>query len=107
MLILVGPPGAGKSTLATAIRTAAGPQGGWIVVNQDSIGNRRQCEDLVLHVLGGDRRGRDGGNGRGQRGPGGGRKDWSHLSGTKVIIDRCNIGTAALVDTRTCCHCSP
>lgn len=58
MLILCGLPGSGKSTLAARLETR-----GWIIVNQDRLGNRRACERSCQEAL---------------------------ACGQRVVIDRCN-----------------
>lgn len=58
LLLLVGLPGSGKSTLAQLFQ-----QQGWVVINQDQLGDRKACEAAC----------------------------WQALSaGQSVVIDRCN-----------------
>ncbi|KAL3765590.1 hypothetical protein ACHAWO_003882 [Cyclotella atomus] len=49
VLILVGIPGSGKSTFATKLENIAPHK--YARVNQDIIGNRRDCEDLTRKIL--------------------------------------------------------
>jgi predicted kinase len=49
MLILAGVPGSGKSTLAESL--IAGKPWMYVRVNQDTLGSRRECEDLARKVL--------------------------------------------------------
>ncbi|KAL6764605.1 AAA domain-containing protein, partial [Haematococcus lacustris] len=46
VLVLVGVPGSGKSTIAQQLREA-----GWVVVNQDVLGSRRSCEAAFDEAL--------------------------------------------------------
>ena len=59
LVILAGLPGSGKSSLAAALEK----RGGWAVVNQDSLGNRRKCERACARAF---------------------------ERGDRVVIDRCN-----------------
>ncbi|CAE7560921.1 pnk1 [Symbiodinium natans] len=59
VLMLVGLPGSGKSTLAARMQRL-----GWVVINQDTLGDRRKCVAAANDALSG---------------------------GQKVIIDRCNV----------------
>jgi predicted kinase len=59
LIILAGLPGSGKSSLAAALER----RGGWAVVNQDTLGNRRKCEAACARAF--DR-------------------------GDRVVVDRCN-----------------
>lgn len=58
LLVLVGIPGSGKSTLAARLQA----EGGWAVVCQDVLGDRRACERAARRHL---------------------------LAGRSVVIDRC------------------
>ncbi|KAJ8610695.1 hypothetical protein CTAYLR_005649 [Chrysophaeum taylorii] len=58
MLILCGMPGSGKSTLARSLAARD-----WVVVNQDSLGHRRACEQNARLAL---------------------------ERGARVVVDRCN-----------------
>ena len=49
MLILVGVPGSGKSTFANSL--VQGKPWMFVRINQDSLGNRRACEDLTRKTL--------------------------------------------------------
>ncbi|KAF9170152.1 hypothetical protein BGX21_000257 [Mortierella sp. AD011] len=60
VLILVGPPGSGKSTFSNAL-TKFFPK--FVRINQDDLGDRAACEDLTMSVL---------------------------KAGQSVVIDRCN-----------------
>jgi hypothetical protein len=46
LVVLVGPPGCGKSTTARQFRAA-----GWEIVCQDELGNRQECEACVHQYL--------------------------------------------------------
>ena len=59
LIVLAGLPGSGKSSLAAALEK----RGGWAVVNQDSLGNRRKCEQACARAF---------------------------ERGDRVVIDRCN-----------------
>ncbi|KAF9115551.1 hypothetical protein BGX27_007438 [Mortierella sp. AM989] len=48
VLLLVGPPGSGKSTFAKAL-TRVFPE--FVRVNQDDLGSRAECEDLAMSAL--------------------------------------------------------
>ncbi|KAL1917359.1 uncharacterized protein VTP21DRAFT_5015 [Calcarisporiella thermophila] len=48
LLVLVGPPGCGKSTFASALVNAL-PN--WVRVNQDDLGSRQACESLARASL--------------------------------------------------------
>lgn len=49
MLMLTGVPGSGKSTFAESL--VAGKPWMYVRVNQDTLGNRRECEDLTRRIL--------------------------------------------------------
>jgi len=49
MLILVGIPGSGKSTFANSLESAAPQQ--YVRINQDTLGNRRKCEEVTRQTL--------------------------------------------------------
>lgn len=59
VLMLVGLPGSGKSTLAARMHRL-----GWVVINQDTLGDRKKCVATAIDAL---------------------------SSGQKVVIDRCNV----------------
>ncbi|CAJ1376955.1 unnamed protein product [Effrenium voratum] len=59
VLILVGLPGSGKSTLATRLQKR-----GWVVINQDTLGDRKKCVATANEAL---------------------------CSGKRVVVDRCNV----------------
>jgi len=51
MLLLMGLPGAGKSTLAARLETR-----GWVTINQDTLGDRKACVAAANRALAGGRR---------------------------------------------------
>lgn len=49
-VILVGPPGSGKSTFARSVQRGATSD--WAVINQDTLGSRRACARAMADALG-------------------------------------------------------
>jgi predicted kinase len=46
MVVLVGIPGSGKSFVAEQLR-----EKGWVIVSQDELGNRKECEKQAARAL--------------------------------------------------------
>lgn len=59
VLVLVGLPGSGKSTLASRLQKF-----GWVVINQDTLGDRKKCVAAANEAL---------------------------SSGKRIVVDRCNV----------------
>lgn len=59
VLVLVGLPGSGKSTLAARLQKF-----GWVVINQDTLGDRKKCVAAANDAL---------------------------SSGKRIVVDRCNV----------------
>ena len=49
ILVLTGTPGSGKSTFAEALESRA--NGNWVRINQDTLGNRKKCEQATYQAL--------------------------------------------------------
>lgn len=71
VLVLIGPPASGKSTLSAALAggagVGAGGAAGWVVVNQDSLKTRKKCVAAAARAL---------------------------ARGARVVVDRTNIDAA-------------